>query len=144
MRKSLYGSQFWHNMSQASILRSLPQDHIFIAHEMVEVPVKSPECFECSVAKPEDKDRFLPVMRKIDRTIKNYIRIYLNDKKKEGNGNKPTNVVSEWFKGSFLFAENGKQILVDAFSPFNLPGSEAKLLRCRERLAVEAARLDFN
>ena len=130
-------------MSQATMLLSLPQDHFVVAHK-ADVPMKPPECFECLLYKPDDKDRFLPVMRKIKRTIKDYILMHEKDNVKKGKGNEPFNAVSEWFKGSFLFAETGKQILVDAFAVFNLQEAEAILLQKEKQLAIKEATLDFN
>ena len=130
-------------MSQASIFRSLARDQFFVAHD-ADVPVNPPECFECVLYKPHDEDRFLPVMRKIEHTIKEYILKHEEDNKEEGEGNDPSNAVSEWFEGSFLFAETGKQILIDAFAAFNLQEAEAILLQKEKQFAVQEATLDFN
>ena len=130
-------------MSQASILRSLPED-IFVVALEAGVPVDPPQCFECLLYKPEDKDRFLPVMRKIKRTVDDYILMQEKDDIKKGKGKEPFNAVSEWFKGKFLFTETGKQILVDAFAAFNLQEAEAILLQREKQFAAKEATLDFN
>lgn len=130
-------------MSQASMLHSLPPDHFVVAHEP-DMPVNPPECFECLIYKPDDKDRFLPVMRKIKRTINDYILGHQKDSIKKGKDDKPLDAVSEWFKGKFLFAVTAKQILVDAFAAFNLQEAEAILLQKEKKLTVKEATLDFN